>query len=253
MTRESPTLGSLAVALAVCGSATHGDDERSTPAAQPGRRDAATGERAGEREAMVRLQLEGRDITDARVLAAMRKVERHRFVPEDVRRHAYGDHPLPIGHDVTISQPYIVALMSQLCEVGPGAKVLEVGTGSGYQAAVLAEMGAEVYTIEIIKPVADRAAALLRSLGYERVHPRHGDGYAGWPDQAPFDAIVVTAAPPRVPEPLKHQLEVGGHMVIPVGRGYQELVVLTRTATGFRKRSVIPVRFVPMTGKAQQR
>jgi protein-L-isoaspartate(D-aspartate) O-methyltransferase len=160
---------------------------------------------------------------------------------------------LPIGHQQTISQPYIVALMSELADLKPGDTVLEVGTGSGYQAAVLAEMGMRVFSIEIIEPLAKRAKATLSELGYgKKVEVRHGDGYAGWPERAPFDAIVVTAAPPNIPQPLKRQLKVGGHLVIPVGKHFQSLLRVTRTKDGFREESVIPVRFVPMTGKAQE-
>jgi len=203
---------------------------------------------------MVSRQIESRGVRDARVLAAMRKVPRHRFVPESQRAQAYDDRPLPIGHQQTISQPYIVALMSELAGVKPGDTVLEVGTGSGYQAAVLGEMGVKVFSIEIIEPLAKRAKAILSKLGYaKKVRVRHGDGYAGWPEHAPFDAVIVTAAPPKIPEPLRQQLKVGGHLVIPVGRHYQSLLRVTRTKDGFREESVIPVRFVPMTGKAQER
>jgi protein-L-isoaspartate(D-aspartate) O-methyltransferase len=202
---------------------------------------------------MVHTQIEGRGVTDARVLEAMRKVPRHRFIPESQRPSAYDDRPLPIGRGQTISQPYIVALMSELAEVEPGDTVLEVGTGSGYQAAVLAEMGVKVFSIEIVASLAKGAQALLVELGYGgSVEVRHGDGYAGWPEHAPFDAIVVTAAPPSIPDPLKQQLEVGGHLVIPVGKDFQRLLRVTRTKNGFREESVIPVRFVPMTGKAQE-
>ncbi len=202
---------------------------------------------------MVRSQIESRGIKDARVLEAMRKVPRHRFMPESQRPYAYDDRPLPIGDGQTISQPYIVALMSELAGVKPGDTVLEVGTGSGYQAAVLAEMGVKVFSIEIVASLAKRAKALLGDLGYdESIEVRHGDGYAGWPEHAPFDAIVVTAAPPKIPEPLKQQLEVGGRLVIPVGKSFQSLLRVTRTKDGFREESVIPVRFVPMTGKAQE-
>lgn len=204
------------------------------------------------RRRMVREQLASRDITDERVLSAMRAVPRHELVPEAERERAYEDYPLPIGHEQTISQPYIVALMTQLAEIEPGDEVLEVGTGSGYQAAVLAEMGAEVYSIEIVEPLARRAERDLARLGYDRVHVRAGDGYRGWPDQAPFDAVIITAAPPRIPEPLKSQLKVGGKLVVPVGDdGMQELIVLTRTEDGFDRRNVIPVRFVPMTGEVR--
>lgn len=190
---------------------------------------------------------------DARVLEAMRKVPRHRFMPESQRAHAYDDRPLPIAQGQTISQPYIVALMSELADVKPGDTVLEVGTGSGYQAAVLAEMGVKVFSIEIIEPLAKQATATLSELGYgNKVEVRHGDGYAGWPERAPFDAVIVTAAPPKIPKPLKQQLKVGGRLVIPVGKHYQSLIRVTRTKDGFREESVIPVRFVPMTGKAQE-
>ncbi len=161
------------------------------------------------RERMVADQMAARDITEPRVLAAMRKVPRHLFVPADQQRLAYEDHPLPIGKDQTISQPYIVVYMSQALDLKPTDKVLEIGTGSGYQAAVLAELGREVYTIEIVKELADRATKTLVDAGYTNVHVRHGDGYAGWPEQAPFDAIMVTAAPDHVPQPLIDQLAPG--------------------------------------------
>ncbi len=207
---------------------------------------------AARRERMVRTQIEARGVQDPRVLEAMGTVPRHEFVPEAWRDEAYRDSPVPIGDGQTISQPYIVALMSELLEVGPGEKVLEIGTGSGYQAAVLAQMGAEVYTIEIRPGLCRRARETLERLGYERVHVRCGDGYGGWPEEAPFDGIIVTAAPERIPEPLLEQLDVGGHMVIPVGAFYQELKVITRTEDGFEERSVIPVRFVPMTGEIER-
>lgn len=210
--------------------------------------------REQERLQMVSKQIEARGVRDARVLGAMREVPRHRFVPVSQRASAYDDRPLSIGHGQTISQPYIVALMSELASVKPGDKVLEVGTGSAYQAAVLAEMGVKVFSIEIIEPLAKRAKATLAKLGYaQSVEVRQGDGYAGWPEHAPFDAIVVTAAPPKIPEPLKQQLKIGGRLIIPVGRGYQSLLRVTRTKDGFREESIIPVRFVPMTGKAQGR
>jgi protein-L-isoaspartate(D-aspartate) O-methyltransferase len=205
------------------------------------------------RLAMVSSQIEARRVRDPVVLQAMRTVPRHLFVPPEYREQAYADHPLPVGERQTISQPYIVALMTELAAPRPGSKVLEVGTGSGYQAAVLAACGAEVYTIEILPVLAKRAAELLERLGYEKLHTRTGDGYDGWPEAAPFDAIVVTAAPAEIPQPLLDQLAPGGRLVIPVGSYSQELVTVTRTADGFERRSVTPVRFVPMTGKARER
>jgi protein-L-isoaspartate(D-aspartate) O-methyltransferase len=202
------------------------------------------------RDRMVTDQIQGRDVSDPRVLAAMRSVPRHRFVPEELRAEAYDDTPLPIGEGQTISQPYIVGLMSQLLELRGGERVLEVGTGSGYQAAVLAELAREVYTIEIVEPLARAAAATLRELGYARVVVRAGDGYRGWPEAAPFDAIIVTAAPDHVPQPLVDQLKVGGRLVIPVGEYSQELLQCVKTPEGLVRRSVIPVRFVPLTGDA---
>lgn len=186
----------------------------------------------------------------AAVLAAMARVPRHRFVPEGWRYAAYDDQPLPIGAGQTISQPFIVALMTDLLEVGRGDRVLEVGTGSGYQAAVLAELGAEVYTIEIVRELGERAGKTLEELGYASVRVRVGDGYLGWPEAAPFDGIVVTAAPPEIPEPLIAQLKPGGRMVIPVGPVFdaQELLVVTKMVDGKTlAQDVLPVRFVPLT------
>lgn len=201
---------------------------------------------------MVSEQIERRGVQDPRVLEAMRRVPRHEFVSETYRELAYDDSPLPIEDQQTISQPYIVALMTELADVQPGEKVLEVGTGSGYQAAVLSALGAEVYSIEIMPGLAQSARARLQRLGYA-AHVRHGDGYAGWPEHAPFAAIIITAAPPSVPQPLSEQLAVGGRLVVPVGEGVQDLWVWTRTESGFDKRNVLPVRFVPMTGRAQER
>jgi protein-L-isoaspartate(D-aspartate) O-methyltransferase len=199
-------------------------------------------------ERMVREQLEARGITDARVLAAMRSVPRHEFIPHVLRDAAHRDGPLPIGHEQTISQPYIVALMSELARLRPEARVLEVGTGSGYQTAVLAELACDVHSIEIVPALADRAAATLRRLGYERVHVHQGDGHRGWPEAAPFDTILVTAAPERVPEALVAQLAPDGRLVIPIGGESQELQVHHRTDDGVVIEPVAPVRFVPMTG-----
>jgi protein-L-isoaspartate(D-aspartate) O-methyltransferase len=202
-----------------------------------------------ERRHMVDAQLKARDITDGRVLAAMLKVPRHLFVPESVRDDSYIDSPVPIGYDQTISQPYIVAFMTQALAVEPGQRVLEIGTGSGYQAAVLAELGCDVYTIEIVPPLAERARQTLASLGYRSVQVRAGNGYLGWPERAPFDRIIVTAAPDEVPPALVDELKVGGLMVIPVGTYEQELRVLRRTPGGLEVVTTLPVRFVPMTGK----
>jgi len=219
------------------------------------RRGAAAGDDsfAAERAAMVRLQIRGRGIENAGVLRAMETVPRHLFVPAGMVERAYDDHPLPIGHEQTISQPYIVALMTDLLDLDGDEKVLEIGTGSGYQAAVLAELAAEVYTIEIVEPLALEASARLAELGYDNVHVRAGDGYRGWPEHGPFDAIILTAAPPAIPQPLIDQLAVGGILVAPVGDVHQELQVLEKTADGLSSRDVIPVRFVPMTGEAQER
>jgi protein-L-isoaspartate(D-aspartate) O-methyltransferase len=202
-----------------------------------------------ERARMVDEQIRARDIRSPRVLDAMRAVPRHLFVPDPQRRDAYGDYPLPIGHDQTISQPYIVAFMTEALEVGAGDRVLEIGTGSGYQAAVLSTLAKDVYTIEIVAPLADRARETLASLGYRNVHVRSGNGYLGWPEHAPFDRIMVTAAPDEVPPVLVQQLKVGGLMAIPVGTISQELRVMRRTATGMDTLRTLPVRFVPMTGK----
>jgi protein-L-isoaspartate(D-aspartate) O-methyltransferase len=205
-----------------------------------------------EREEMVKTQLEGRGIKDRAVLDAIRKVPRHRFVPDDLRGRAYDDGPLPIGEGQTISQPYIVAWMTELIEPRKGMRVLEIGTGSGYQAAVLADCVDEVDTIEVVPALGRRAERLLRELGYRNIQTRIGDGYHGWPDRAPFDAILLTAAPPGdVPAPLLEQLKVGGRLVAPIGRQEQMLVRITRTETGYRRENLAPVRFVPMTGKAQ--
>jgi protein-L-isoaspartate(D-aspartate) O-methyltransferase len=202
---------------------------------------------------MVAEQIEARGVRDRRVLEAMRTVPRHEFVPRGERHRAHADHPLPIGHRQTISQPYIVALMTELAQVGPGSRVLEIGTGSGYQAAILAKVAKEVWSIEIVEPLAREAAERLARLGFRNVTVRAGDGYAGWPEQAPFDAIVVTAAPPEIPQPLLDQLAVGGRLVAPVGGASQELTVVVRTTTGMKSARVGGVRFVPMTGEAQRR
>jgi len=208
-----------------------------------------------ERETMVREQIAWRGVKDPAVLAAMRKVPRERFVPEAMRSRAYDDGPLPIGYGQTISQPYIVAIMTELARPSKQHRVLEIGTGSGYQAAVLAEIVSHVYTIEIIKELAERAEKTLRELGYQNISVRHGDGYRGWLEAAPFDAILITAAAPRIPQPLIEQLKIGGRLVFPEGTpdGYQELVVVEKTAQGLKREIVFPVRFVPMTGEVEKK
>ena len=206
------------------------------------------------RRRMVERDLRGRDITDAKVLEAMGRIARHRFMPQALADSAYADHPLPIGHGQTISQPYIVALMTQLARCKPESRALDIGTGSGYQAAVLGELCKEVYSIEILKPLADEARKRLTDLGYKNVTVRHGDGYRGWPEHAPFDVIIVAAAPAEVPQPLVEQLAPGGRLVIPVGRFFQQLMVIEKDKDGtVRRKPNIPVRFVPMTGEAQKR
>ena len=207
-----------------------------------------------QRRIMVDQQIRARGVQDTAVLAAMESVPRHLFVPAGERHLAYGDHPLPIGYDQTISQPYIVAYMTAMLEILPEDKVLEIGTGSGYQAAVLSMLAREVYTIEIVEPLCLAAADLLPRLGVHNVQVRCGDGYAGWPEQAPFNAIMITASPETVPQPLVDQLAPGGRMILPLGSYYQELVLITRDDRGhIARKNLIPVRFVPMTGKVEKK
>lgn len=207
---------------------------------------------SAQRDAMIEDQLQrpGRDITDPRVLAAMREVPRHEFVPEEERDEAYGDHPLPIGYGQTISQPFIVAFMTEQLRPEPHEKVLEVGTGSGYQAAILSKLVAEVYSIEIVEPLAKRAEETLHRLGFDNVQTKAGDGYQGWPEEAPFDAIIVTCAPEGIPVALVEQLKEGGRMMIPVGPlgGIQKLYLLEKKDGNIEETAVMDVRFVPMTG-----
>ncbi len=208
---------------------------------------------ASERARMVQRQLAARDITNPRVLEAMKRVPRHLFVPEPLQRAAYQDSPLPIGEGQTISQPYIVALMTQLVDPKPDQKALDVGTGSGYQAAVLSELVKDVFSIEIVESLANEARERLDDLGYENITVRHGDGYAGWQEEAPFDVIIVAAAPNRVPPPLINQLAPGGKLVIPVGDLAQTLVLIEKQPDGsVIRKNVAPVAFVPMTGEAQK-
>lgn len=202
-----------------------------------------------ERERMVSGQIEARGVTDPGVLKAMREVPRHEFVPPDEREFAYADHPLPIGLGQTISQPYIVAYMTEALELKPGDKVLEIGTGSGYQAAVLAKITPHVFSVEIICELERSAGETLGRLGFSSVRTRCADGYEGWPEEAPFDAIILTAAPAQVPKPLLNQLKEGGRMVLPVGKYLQELLRLRRTKAGFTEEKLLAVAFVPMTGK----
>jgi protein-L-isoaspartate(D-aspartate) O-methyltransferase len=206
------------------------------------------------REKMVKDQLEKRGIKSSEVLKAMRKVERHRFVPEAVMQHAYDDRPLPIGEGQTISQPYVVAFMTQVLELKSSDKVLEIGTGSGYQAAILAEICKEVYTIEIVEVLGANAKKLLESLHYKNIFTKIGDGYLGWPEASPFDAIIVTCSPTHVPQPLQDQLREGGRMIIPVGEKYtQELVLLTKKNGKLVRQNQMPVLFVPMKDKSGKR
>ncbi len=206
------------------------------------------------RHRMVDLQLAARDIRDERVLDAMRRIPRHLFVPESQRESAYADWPLQIGSGQTISQPYIVGLMTQLAKLQPDSRALDVGTGSGYQAAVLAELCREVYSIEIVEPLAQEARSRLAELGYRNVEVRCGDGYRGWPEHAPFEVIILAAAPSHIPEPLVEQLAPGGRLVLPVGGWSQELVVVEKQPDGTtRQWTEIGVTFVPMTGEAQRR
>jgi protein-L-isoaspartate(D-aspartate) O-methyltransferase len=235
MNRSHATIGvcALAVALAV-GSVASGQ----------------TGDRWQDaRTRMVEAQLKTRDIRDAAVLKAMSRVPRHLFVPSDVRPFAYDDRPLPIGQGQTISQPFIVAYMTEALQLRPTHTVLEIGTGSGYQAAVLAELARQVYTIEIVPDLATRARRALAEAGYRNIEVRSGNGYRGWPEHAPYPRIIVTAAPPEIPQALIDQLEVGGIMVVPVGMNYQELVLVSKSASGITQKRTIPVRFVPMVGK----
>jgi len=206
---------------------------------------------AARREAMVTRQIRARGISSPAVLEAMRTVPRHEFVPLAARRVAYADRPVEIGFQQTISQPYIVAYMTEAADISPQEKVLEIGTGSGYQAAVLGEIARDVYTIEIIPGLAERARTTLAALDYRNVHVKTGNGYLGWPEHAPFDAILVTAAPEQVPQALVDQLALGGRMVIPVGAIMQDMMIIEKTRRGVIERKTIPVRFVPMTGKPE--
>lgn len=209
-------------------------------------------ERQAERDRMVREQILARDVSDPAVLRAMHAVPRHRFVPTEESAQAYEDHPLPIGFGQTISQPYIVAFMTEALQLQPHESVLEIGTGSGYQAAILAQLVKHLWTIEIVPELAERAILTFEALGITNITVRSGDGYDGWLDQAPFDAVMLTAAPTQVPQPLLDQLKEGGRLISPIGTHPQELMMMTKTQHGFEKTVLLPVSFVPMTGTAQQ-
>jgi len=210
--------------------------------------------RQAERERMVERQIEARGVKDTAVLRVMRQVPRHLFVPVSYAPQAYWDGPLAIGHGQMISQPYIVAFMAEALRMRGDDRVLEIGTGSGYQTAVLAQLARDVFSIEIVKPLAERAAAKLKNLGYANVQVRVGDGYQGWPEHAPYDAILVSAAPDHIPQPLLDQLAVGGRMILPLGKKFsQDLMLIRRTHSGYERTPLLPVAFVPMTGEAQER
>jgi protein-L-isoaspartate(D-aspartate) O-methyltransferase len=198
------------------------------------------------RRQMVETQIKARGVKDVRVLEALLKVKRHLFVPSHIQQSAYEDYPLPIGEGQTISQPYIVALMSELLALKGSERILEIGTGSGYQAAILGELAKEVYTIEIIEPLARQSEKLLKELGYQNIKVKFGDGFLGWPELQPFDGIIVTCAPDRIPPPLLEQLAEGGRLVIPVGTFWQDLKLVRKTKGQIKEENVIPVRFVPM-------
>ena len=234
--RGPPLLAAWLITLCVLPACSQGDDDVFAAA----------------RRLMVRTQLAARDIADTSVLQTMAEIPRHEFVPPNLKDMAYQDRPLPIGEGQTISQPYIVAYMTQALDLQAGDKVLEIGTGSGYQAAVLARLVEHVYTIEIIPSLGDSARQLLQRQGHDNVTVRVGDGYVGWPSEAPFDAIMVTAAPDHVPPALVDQLAEGGRLVLPVGDHYQELLRLTKREDEIHTESLLPVRFVPMTGQAQK-
>jgi protein-L-isoaspartate(D-aspartate) O-methyltransferase len=224
-----------------CGNGNHAMTQRNDPSRQV------------ERDWMVDTQIVADGITDLAIIAAMRRVPRHRFIPDSVSEDAYGDFPLSIGHKQTISQPFIVAYMTEALKLIPGEKVLEIGTGSGYQAAILAELGVHVFSIEIVEQLARYARDNLSKLGYDQVRVRTGDGYQGWPEERPFDAIILTAAPDHIPTPLLEQLAIGGRLIIPVGDYSQNLILIRRTKQGYQRTELLPVRFVPMTGTAEKR
>jgi protein-L-isoaspartate(D-aspartate) O-methyltransferase len=222
------------------------DSDDGLPSSDPARRT--------ERDRMVERQIVARGVKDTAVLRVMRQVPRHLFVPVSYAPQAYWDGPLPIGHGQMISQPYVVAFMAEALRLRADDRVLEIGTGSGYQTAVLAELARDVFSTEIVKPLADQAAARLKNLGYTNVQVRAGDGYQGWPEHAPYDAILVSAAPDHIPQPLLDQLAVGGRVILPVGKKFsQSLLLIHRTHSGYERTTLLPVTFVPMTGEAEER
>ena len=243
----APAALTLATAVALATGVCQSRPDQRQQAPPPQQTPAATAD--AERARMVETQVRARGIVDERVLNAMRQVPRHEFVPDDQRRFAYQDTPLPIGHDQTISQPYIVGYMTEALSPATSDRVLEIGTGSGYQAAVLSPLVKEIFTIEIVEALATRARTTLEALGYKNVHVRHGNGYLGWPEAAPFDKIIVTAAPEEMPQALVDQLAIGGVLIAPVGRGFQVLTIVRKTEKGIVTRETLPVRFVPMVGK----
>jgi protein-L-isoaspartate(D-aspartate) O-methyltransferase len=211
-----------------------------------------SGNYSTKRKNMVNEQIKKRGISNKKLISALLKVPRHEFVPDEYRHYSYYDGPLPIGEDQTISQPYIVALMTELLNLKQGEKVLEIGTGCGYQTAVLSELDCEVYTIEIVESLGVRAKELLDKLGYKNIYFKIGDGYKGWEEKSPFDAIIVTASPPVLPQPLLDQLKTGGRMVIPIEEEHQELKLIIKKKSGLKTKRITPVRFVPMTGEAEK-
>ena len=247
------TIARLAVLISVNSAGHLASQESDKPRERWYERGFVTQVPASPAAAMIARQLRGRGISDQRVLRAMGSVPREKFVPKELRNSAYDDRPLPIGYGQTISQPFIVAFMTEQLQPKRSQRVLEIGTGSGYQAAVLSDLVAEVYTIEIVRPLAQRAEAVLRELGYKNVQVKAGDGYKGWPEHAPFDAIIVTAAPDHVPPPLVEQLKEGGRMIIPVGKsGSQKLYLLEKQNGQIQQTAVIPVRFVPLTREPEE-
>ena len=235
------------VTLGLCASCSQQDEKERL------RRETEKKEYSILRNNMVEKQIIGRDIQDSRVIEAMRKVPRHLFVQESERKFSYSDRPLSIGYGQFISRPYIIAFMTEAFGLEGGERVLEIGTGSGYQSAILAEIVKEVYSVEIIEDLANQAKQRLDKLGYENIHIKIADGYHGWKEFAPFDDILVTAAPDHIPLPLLEQLRVGGQMIIPVGELFQELILLTKTPEGYEEQRIIPVKFEPMTGEAEKK